>query len=243
MSGAVRVLIVDDEPHAREGLRRIVSARPGFTVAGECGDGESAISAIQVLKPDLVLLDVQMPPPDGFAVLRALGPDCLPAVVFVTAFEEYAVRAFEAHAVDYVMKPFSDRRLLAAMDRARRTLEQGRLAALIDSIDRIVVRSLGRTDVVPVSDIAWIEASDYCVKLHAGGRPVVHREALASLEKKLGSRFVRAHRAALVNLAHVRTVRVAEGGECEIVTVAGDHIPVSRSRRRAVDAALRGAGR
>jgi len=229
----VRVLIVDDEPHARAGLRRIVDAQPGYAVAGECRDGASALAAIASEAPDVVLLDVQMPAPGGLDVVRSLPKQHAPAIVFVTAYDHFAVQAFEAHAVDYVLKPFSDRRLVSAMERSREELRRRRVAALADHLDRVVVRSIGRTDVVPVREIEWIEASDYCVKLHGRGRTVVHRESLGSLERRLSPGFVRAHRAALVN---VRWIAGVQGDD--ILLSSGRRIPISRSRRAAVERAI-----
>lgn len=251
---ATSVLIVDDEPHARAGIRRILVSRADFAVVGECGDGREAVRAIIDLRPDLVLLDVQMPAPDGFGVLRAVAADRLPQVVFVTAFDDYAVRAFEAHAVDYVLKPFSDQRLLAAMERARDAIARDhlsaigrRLLAVLDDVDvlesngadRIVVRSIGRTQVVPVADVAWIEASDYCVRLHTATGAIVHRESLQALERRLEGRFVRAHRSALVQVALITEVRSAGRDEHELVLRGGHRVRVSRTRWPAVDAVLR----
>lgn len=247
----VSVLVVDDEPPARQGLARLVAAQEGFAVAGECGDGASAIEAIRSLAPDLVLLDVQMPPPDGLGVVRAVGAEQMPAVIFVTAYEAHAVAAFEAHALDYVLKPYTARRLAEALQRARSQIETRRLGELgrrllgvlgevqSPSTDRIVVKSLGKTELVPVAEISRIEAAGYCVRIHTGRRVVVHREPLHALERRLPEqRFIRVHRSLLVNTRQIREARVTRSGEHQLVLQDGASVPVSRSRWPAVAALL-----
>jgi two-component system LytT family response regulator len=255
-SRPITVLVVDDEPPARSGLVRLLAGHEEFTVVGQCGDGISAIKAIRAVAPDLVLLDVQMPPPDGLGVVRAIGADKMPAVVFVTAHDRHAVAAFDAHALDYVLKPYSERRLLEAMRRAKDLLESRRLGELArrllgvlgedaevardDTDDRIVVRSVGKTEIVRVADILRIEAAGYCVRLHTRHRVVVHREALYALEARLPqARFVRVHRSTVVNVEQIREARVTREGEHQLVLQDGVRLKVSRSRWPEVDALLR----
>jgi two-component system LytT family response regulator len=251
----VTVLVVDDEPPARSGLVRLLAGHPEFAVVGQCGDGVSAIKAIRALAPDLVLLDVQMPPPDGLGVVRAIGPDKMPAVIFVTAHDRHAVAAFDAHALDYVLKPYSERRLLEAMRRARDLLESRRLGELARRLlgvlgeergpardevnNRIVVRSIGKTEIVRVADLVRIEAAGYCVRLHTRNRVFVHREALYALEARLpAGRFIRVHRSALVSVEQIREARVTRDGEHELVLQDGTRLKVSRNRWAEVDALL-----
>lgn len=254
-SRPITVLVVDDEPPARTGLVRLLAGHREFSVLGQCGDGVSAIKAIRALVPDLVLLDVQMPPPDGLGVVRAIGPDKMPAVIFVTAHDRHAVAAFEAHALDYVLKPYSERRLLEAMGRAKDALEERRLGELArrllgvlgeggtardESDDRIVVRSVGKTEIVPVADLVRIEAAGYCVRLYTRNRVLVHREALYALEARLPpGRFLRVHRSALVNVEQIREARITREGDHQLVLLDGTRLTVSRSRWADVDALLR----
>lgn len=249
------VLVVDDEPHARNGLARLVGELPGFVVQGACGDGTSAIRAIRTQAPDVVLLDVQMPPPDGLEVVRTLAGGAMPAVVFVTAHDRFAIQAFESNAVDYVLKPFRRERLRAALEKARDSIETKRLGEMGRRMlaaagaarppapgsdgDRLVIRSLGRTEVVRVADIVWIEAAGYCVRIHTASRTHVHREALQSLAERLpADRFLRIHRSAIVNAGQIREVRVTPTQEHEIHLHDGTRIPVSRTRWSGVSGLL-----
>ena len=207
----LRVMIVDDEPLARAGLRQLLAELPGVEVAGECGGGAEAVTAIERERPDVVLLDIAMPEVDGFDVLEALDPADRPAVVFVTAYAEHAVRAFEVNAVDYVLKPADPERLRAALGRARERLAPdggGReaLAARIDELvatlrsregyaSRLLVRHQDRLVPLPVEAIDWSEAADNYVRLHAGGQRHLLRETMKHLEQRLDpARFARIHR-------------------------------------------------
>lgn len=227
------VCIIDDEPPARRALEWLVSQVSDFRVAGSCGDGEAAVAMIQSLRPDLVFLDVQMPGGDGFDVLNALDTQP-PAVVFVTAFDTYAVRAFDVRATDYLVKPFSDERFALVLSRVREVL-----ARRPPPTGPLVVRDGHRTYVLPCDDIEWIEAEDYYVRIHAGDhQPLVRRTLQSLLESLEPLGFVRVHRSAAVNLAHVRQVRPLQGGDAEVVLGGGQVVRLSRSHRAAFQARL-----
>ena len=252
----VTTVIVDDELLARRGLKTLVERRPEFTVVSLCANGRDAIARITELGPDLVLLDIQMPEISGFDVLERLPPEALPVVVFVTAYDEYALRAFEARALDYLLKPVSQRRLDEALDRAlsrvrdRRLAEYGRtlLEAVAElrggdasrpageagtRLQRIMVKNGEAIQFVEVPDIEWIEGADYYVTLHAGGKDYLYRESLKHLEERLDpGQFVRIHVSAIVNLAKVREIRRGFGGECAVLLASGKRLPVSRRRRK-----------
>jgi two-component system LytT family response regulator len=259
----IRVVIVDDEPLARQRVRRLLRREPDVVVAAEAADGGAAVTAIVREAPDLVFLDVQMPALDGFETLRALPAERRPVVVFVTAFDRYAVQAFEAQALDYLLKPFNEARFRAAFARARAAIDaaaapyQGRLAALLDElrpgapaepvpaepahVDRVLVRAEGRTLVVPAGDIDWIETAGNYVRLHAAGRAHLHRETMAALERRLDpSRFVRVHRTALVNVDRVREIQPWFSGDCVLILHGGAKVKLSRGYRRRLEACLGG---
>jgi two-component system LytT family response regulator len=239
----VRVLVVDDEPAARTGMARLVCATPGFDVAGEAGDGESAVRLIAELRPDLVLLDIAMPGCDGFEVVRRVGPGRMPAVVFVTAHDEWALRAFDVHALGYVLKPFEDARLRAALVRAAAARHGAALAEALEALvapaavePRFEVRLGTRRQFIPESDVEWIEGGGYYSLLHVGATTHLLRETMQRLERRLdAARFVRVHRSAIVQVARVRELRA---GGAEVILESGQAVPVSRSRRAALAAAL-----
>jgi len=245
------VCIADDEPPARRAIEWLLSRHPDVTVAGSCGDAGAAVAMVRRCRPDVLFLDVQMPGGDGFEVLRALGSE-LPAVVFVTAFDAYAVRAFEAEAVDYLVKPFSDERFERVLARVRDVARRrdhdaiaSRLDAMLHTIAMrppadpppVVVRDGHRTYVLPPSEIEWIEAEDYYVRIHAGDRqPLVRRSLQSLLEALEPFGFARVHRSAAVNLAWIRQVRPLPTGDAEAVLASGQVVRVSRSHRPALHA-------
>lgn len=240
----LRILLVDDEPLARERLRTLLAREDGVEIAGEAEDGPAAIAAIKRLQPALVFLDVQMPGADGFAVLEALEAP-LPQVIFVTAFDEFAVKAFEWQALDYLLKPFKPARLKAALDRARRELAEqtptevtDRLLALLeqrrapDRLARIAVRQGERLRFVRVEDLDWIEAAGNYVVLHTGGEKPMLRETLGAFEAKLDPRrFFRVSRSAIVNLERVQELLPTLGDDHEVVLKNGDRVPMTRGVR------------
>lgn len=233
----MRVVIVDDEPLARLGVRQLLARHANVAIAGEARDGREAVALLTAMRPDVVFLDVQMPELSGFDVLHALPQDTRPLVIFLTAYDTFAVQAFDAQAIDYLVKPVNEARFDAAVTRARERL---RAADAMKQAERLVFSTGGVDLVVAPDEIAWIEADDYYAAVHALGRRHLVRESLSSLEARLDTtRFVRVHRSAIVNLAHVREVRSAAPGESAIVLRDGSSLPISRRRREAVTTAVR----
>jgi two-component system LytT family response regulator len=252
VSTKLRVLVVDDEPVARAGIISLLARDGDLEIAGECGDGRSAVQAIRDLKPDLVLLDVQMPEMDGFEVIGAVGVDRMPPVVFVTAWDQFAVKAFEVHALDYLLKPFDDDRFSAAIERVKRAARAGnvgelaeRLAALVQApaaggwLTRIVVRKASGAVFVPIEEVDWIEAADYCARIHARGKVHVIRETMQRLEERLDpARFFRVHRSGIVNLDRVREMQPTPQGDHVLVLTDGSRVRLSRARKAALEERL-----
>ena len=252
----MRVLIVDDEPIARRGLRGLLAHEADVEVVGEAANGAEAVQLIRALRPEVVLLDVQMPEMNGFDVLAAVGSHTVPVIIFVTAYDEYALRAFDVQALDYLLKPFDDDRFRAVLERARKQLRSSRdndLARRIESLlqnvaapapqylSRILVRNNDTTLVVNTADIDWIEAADYYVKLHLGKSVHLAAETLNELERTLDpGAFVRVHRSAIVNIARVKELRLDYRNHHVVVLTSGAVVPLSRSRREAVEASLAG---
>lgn len=235
-----RVLIADDEPAARRGVRQLLAAFPEFGVVGECRDGAEVLAALDPLRPDVVFLDVQMPGIDGFEVIRRRTPERMPAVVFLTAFDQFAIKAFETQALDYLVKPVGEARFAATMKRLARQLSAAGPAAREASI--VVTTPRGAT-VLPVREIDWIEAADNYARIWIGGRSFLLRESLGQLEERVGAQgFLRAHRRALVRLGGVRELVWTEDGGLEAVLVCGVRIRVSRRRRVGFAAGVRGEG-
>jgi two-component system LytT family response regulator len=237
----IRALIVDDEPFARASLLVLLRRDPEIEIAGECASGLEAIDAIRNLRPELVFLDIRMPDCDGFEVLERLGPAETPAIVFVTAYDEYAIRAFEVEAMDYLLKPFDDTRFARALARAKESIRQRRSVAqnTAPKNDRLIVRSAGRVTFLRIHEIDWIEAADYYVCLHTGERTHLLRRTLADMEKDLDPHaFCRIHRSTIVNLARVRELRTDSNGEYEVVLHDATALRLSRSYRQALQTLL-----
>jgi two-component system, LytTR family, response regulator len=268
MSAApIRTLIVDDEPLARRGIRARLSA-PDFEIAGECAGGRAAIESIRALTPELVFLDVQMPEIDGFAVVDAIGIDRMPAVIFVTAFDSYALRAFESHAIDYLLKPIDDTRFADMLRRVRDRLREraagalaiqlaamlaARVPATAQSSPRLAVRDRGRVALLDPHDVEWIAADGDYVRITAGARVFLMRETLTAMAARLlPPRFVRIHRSTIVNVEHIRELKPLANRECLVVMRSGTRLRSSRtfdaslqhlldaSRRHAPDQGARG---
>ncbi|HEX2211687.1 MAG TPA: LytTR family DNA-binding domain-containing protein [Longimicrobium sp.] len=246
---SLRAVVVDDEPVARRAIRLQLSRHPEIELAAECPDGFSAVAAVQQHRPDLLFLDVQMPGMSGFEVLERLSLEDLPFVVFVTAHDEYAVRAFEVNAIDYLLKPFDEPRFDEALSRARRQMlaaGQGalleRLGALLEQVGggeaerrdpayvrRLLIRDRGRIFFLPTAEIDWIESAGNYASLHAGKQSYLVRSSMTELERKLDpAEFARIHRATIVNLARVQEVRPYGGSDYRLVLTTGERLNVSR---------------
>jgi len=249
----VRVLIVDDEPLARDGVRLHLELESDFEVAGEAGSGEEAVALIAELAPDLVFLDVQMPGIDGFGVIEAVGVERMPVTIFVTAYDQFALKAFEAHALDYLLKPFDAERFRSAVARARAQLRahrfgdvEGQLAALLgelrgkrEYLERIVVRSGGRILILRIEDIDWLEAASNYVRIHAGGRQYLLRETMSNLEARLDpARFVRIHRSTMVRIDRIRELEPLFQGDYVLILEDGTRLTSSRGYRDRLQAML-----
>ncbi len=242
----VRTLVADDEPLARRRLARLLEREPGAELVASCGSGPEAVEAVQRLSPDLLFLDVQMPGLDGFGVLEALGEDAPPAVIFVTAFDAYAIQAFEASALDYLLKPFDADRLHRAFQRAETRLRHkdtegtpAQLTQLIEglnrqrsSAERLAIRADGRVYFVRVPEIDWIETASNYVRLHVGKAEHLMRESLANLETRLDpARFLRIHRTTIVNVERLRELQPWFSGEFVAILQDGTRLKVSRGYR------------
>ena len=233
----LRALVVDDEPLARRTLCELLDRERDVELVGVCGDGPSATEAVRAGRPDLLFLDVQMPELDGFGVLRAVRDVHVPAVVFVTAFGEHAVRAFDEEATDYLVKPFDDDRFARALDRARARIEAVRRDSAPEPgphrwLERFAVECSGRITIIPVDTVQWIEAQDYYVQIHAGGKEHLLRESLRNLETRLNPRrFARVHRSAIVNVGCVKQLRRSTHGEYALLLEDGTELKLSRTHR------------
>ncbi|HZQ93716.1 MAG TPA: response regulator [Candidatus Sulfotelmatobacter sp.] len=226
----IRTIVVDDEPLARSNLLVLLGEDSEIQVVGECGSGAEAVEAIRGSKPDLVFLDVQMPECDGFDVLEQLGRDQPRAIVFVTAYDQYALKAFESGALDYLLKPFDNARFERALMRAKENLQRGRESR--EASQRVVVKSAGQVLFVKHSEIDWVEAADYYSCLHVGAKAHLLRRSMAELEKELDSpAFCRIHRSAIVNLNRVRGLELGAEGEYEVLLENGERLRLSRKYR------------
>jgi two-component system LytT family response regulator len=232
LAAPLRVLVVDDEPLARRNLVVLLGGDPDIGEVEECGSGEAAIAAVRSRNPDLVFLDVQMPECDGFEVLERLGGELRATIVFVTAFDEYALRAFDAGALDYLLKPFDDARFARALARAKEKIAR-EASAPARPVQRLVIKSPGQLTLVEVSKIDWVEAASYYACLHVGRQTHVIRRTLAELERDLAqARFVRIHRSSIVNLDRVRGLELQASGEYEVVLECGARLRLSRSYKK-----------
>ena len=261
----IRVLIVDDEPLARQRLEDLLRAEAGVEIVASVDNGEAAVDAVRSLHPDIAFLDVQMPGKTGIDVVREVGPEAMPLTIFVTAYDRYALQAFDLAAVDYLVKPFDDERFEQAFQRARRYVEleemgelRERLLAVLDGgsrggsssapaappsgspyLERIAVEMRGKVRVVPVSQIEYITASGPYVELHTSERAYLIREAIHTLEEKLDpNRFLRIHRSIIVRVDLIDTFHRGAGGDYEVQLKSGARLRVSRSRREELERRL-----
>ena len=234
---AVGTVVVDDEPLARSNIVSLLRTDPEISVLAECSSGVDAVKAVREVRPSLLFLDVHMPGLDGFGVLESLGAEVPSAVVFVTAYDQYALKAFEAEALDYLLKPYDNARFFRVLSRAKaslahRPLENRRL-------ERIMIRSAGRISFLPVEEIDWIEAADYYSCLHIGRRTHLLRRSMSELERDLeAERFCRIHRSTIVNLSRVRDLCLDVSGEYEVVLRDETRLKVSRGYREKLQAAI-----
>ena len=252
---AIRTLIVDDEPEARLGLKTLLERDEQIKLIGECNGGKEAVSAIESEKPDLLLLDIQMPDLNGFDVLRRLEADTLPVVIFVTAYDQYSLRAFEVHAIDYLLKPFTNRRFFEAIDQAKQMIRSQKdlskltermnalLARFEDQpariqhlnptyLERIAVKEGERITFLNVENIDWIEAADNYVCLHVGSKSYLLRSKLSDIEKQLNpGQFLRIHRSRIVRIDRIREMIPLGSGDCILVLKDGTELTSSRTYR------------
>jgi two-component system LytT family response regulator len=251
VSEPLRVIVIDDEPLARDSIRALLQDDPAVRVVGE-GTGANGAALIARTRPDLMFLDIQMPEVDGFALLDQVGADAVPAIIFVTAYDRYALRAFEVHALDYLLKPFDDRRFATALAVAkervrasRRGEADARIAELLQERavprKRFLIPSRDKTVVVDPAQIDWIEAADYYVSLHCGAASHLLRQTMEEVEAQLDPRqFFRIHRSAIVNVDRVREIHPLFRGDCALVLADGRRLKLSRSRRKDFEALFAG---
>jgi two-component system LytT family response regulator len=258
VSQQIRALIVDDEPLARDRIRMLLAGVSDVTVVGEAGDGHSAINGIRELHPDLLFLDVQMPEIDGFGVLQAIGSEQMPVTVFVTAYDQYAIKAFDVSAVDYLLKPFDRDRFIRALARARKQIPpvpsqesgesadlEARLLTLLrnvganDYLERLVIKSGGRVSFLKTDEVDWIEAAGNYVRLHAARDTHMLRETMTALEARLDPRkFVRIHRGAVVNLERIKELQPLFHGDHQVTLRDGSRLTLSRNYRENLERVL-----
>lgn len=242
----LRVVIVDDEHIARQRVRRLLDREGGCVIVAECATGVEAIAAVEKYNPDLLLLDVQMPELDGFGVVAQLSPENTPLVIFVTAHDTHALRAFDVHAVDYVLKPIKADRLRVALDRAR--LQQGRSEAVerheqlrellssLANVERILVKADGRMFFIRTAEIDWVEAYGNYVRVHVGSTAHLLRETMSSMERMLPQdRFARIHRSTIVNLDRVVEMKQWMSGDYNVLLTTGVRVKLSRSYRESLE--------
>jgi two-component system, LytTR family, response regulator len=246
MSERIRAIIVDDEPLARDGVRLHLAESADVEVVGEAGSGEEAIELIEAMRPDLMFLDVQMPGIDGFGVLEALGTSHMPVTIFTTAYDQFAVKAFDAHAVDYLLKPYDADRFQRALGRAREQLGSRRRADVDERLgsllaelrgrsryaERLVVRSGGRMIILRTAEVDWIEAASNYVRLHAAGKDYLLRETMTALEARLDpAEFVRIHRSTMARVDRIRELEPLFQGDYVVILSDGTRLTSSRGYR------------
>ena len=257
----IKTLLVDDEPLARRSLRLLLEQDPQIEIIGECRNGKEAVKAIETSRPDLIFLDIQMPEMDGFEVVEQVGAELLQAIVFVTAFDQYALKAFEVHALDYLLKPYDDLRFQQALQRAKSQIEtreitkvSKRLIALLEEresrretashqkpyLTRLMIKLSNRVVLLKVDDIDWIEADGNYAKLHVGSKAHLLREKMIELEAQLDpEKFVRIHRSIIVNLERIKELHPHFNGDYIVVLEDGRQLKLSRSRRESLEARLK----
>ncbi|HVF31120.1 MAG TPA: LytTR family DNA-binding domain-containing protein [Pyrinomonadaceae bacterium] len=242
----IRTLIVDDEPLARDRVRRFLRDESDIELIGECGNGEEALEVITRERPDLIFLDIQMPEKNGFDVIRGLSAKRLPTIIFVTAYDQYALQAFDVHALDYLLKPFNRDRIKRAVARARQHIEHKRLGNLDDRVqaliadlraekkflDRLVVKAVGRVFFLKTDEIDWIEAAGNYVKLHVGRESHMIRETMNGIEAKLDpAKFLRIHRSTVVNIDRIKELHPMFSGDYAVILRNGTELALSRNYR------------
>jgi two-component system LytT family response regulator len=241
----LKVLLADDEPLAREGLRLLLAAARDVEIVGECADGDAAVSAITAQQPDLVFLDINMPGRNGLDVVRAIGPEHMPLVVFLTAYDEHAIEAFTLHALDYLLKPVSEARFHASLQRAREEMPKRggsarQLSQLLQQLtakasvqdERIMIRTTGHVYFLKPGEITWVEADGDYVSIHTPGKKHLVRETMKHMEEKLSAQgFQRIHRGSLVNLDAIRELLTSDGGDYDVVLQEGTRLKLSRAYR------------
>jgi two-component system, LytTR family, response regulator len=251
----IRVVIADDEPLARNRIRRLLSGEKDIEVVAESKNGKEVIAALEHHRPDLLFLDVEMPELDGFGVLEQVGADQMPVVIFVTAYDQYAVQAFETHALDYLLKPFDEDRFRKALQRARLQMERARsgeiatkLLAMLHDVrpqpsppsDRLVIKTGGRVVFLKSEEIDWVEAAANYVRIHTGNDEFLMRETMNAFELKLDTRrFMRIHRSIIVNLEKIKELQPCNNGEYIVVLRTGKELSLSRSFRDRIQDYLR----
>jgi two-component system, LytTR family, response regulator len=247
-----KVLIVDDERLSRQRIRRLLAFEPECEILGECADGSEAVRTLEYERPDILFLDVQMPELDGFAVVRAIEQS-RPLIIFTSAYDEYALRAFEVHAFDYLLKPFDRKRFRESLQRAKTQLTRersdgsdGRLQALFEHFtnsrrmaDRVAIRNNGRVVIVKVEDIDWVEASDNYVCIHSGKETHIVRETMSDLESRLDpARFLRVHRSAIVNLDRIKELQPWFRGDYRVILRDGTELTLTKTHRDKLESRL-----
>jgi two-component system LytT family response regulator len=246
----IQTLIVDDEPLARQLVRSLLAKDGDIEVAAQCANGQEALEAIDTYRPELMFLDVQMPGLSGFDLLEKVPPGHMPYIIFITAYDQYAVKAFEIHALDYLLKPFEKERFYESLARAKAVIGQQALSNLTDKIfqltttykgekenkaaylEELVIRDGGRILAVKTQDITWLEAANQYVRVHTGGASHLLSRSLDTLQKQLNAEcFFRVHRSAVVNAHFVKEVRTAKNGACDIILTTGKSLKLSRGRK------------